>query len=112
MPGDRAAELEALGLRDIDDVVEQLGTGDVGMAVEVVPPGLPHPRQRVTHRELVRVVAEHERAAEVGLPLLEDRAEVQERDVAVGDHPIRGMLLERLQGVLAGPHDAPMPMPG
>ena len=26
--------------------------------------------------------------------------------------PVRRMLLERLQGVLAGPHDPPMPVPG
>jgi hypothetical protein len=44
MPGDRAAEFETLGMRQIDDVVVQLGAGDVGMAVEVLPPGLPHPR--------------------------------------------------------------------
>ena len=44
MPGDRAAEFEALGVRHIDDVVVQLGTGDVGMAVEVLPPALPYPR--------------------------------------------------------------------
>ena len=110
MPGDRAAELEALGVRQFDDVVVQLGAGDSRVAVEVVAPGLPHPRQGVAHGELVRVVAEHEGAAEVGLPLLEDRAQVQERDVALGDHPVRRMLLERLQGVLTGPHDAPMPV--
>ena len=31
-------------------------------------------------------------------------------DVTLGDHPIRRMLLERLKRVLAGPHDAPMPV--
>ena len=78
---------------DFDGVVEQLGAGDVGVVVEVVAPGLPHPRQRIADGELVRVVAEHEGPAEVGLPLLEDRAEVEEHDVVVGDRP--------------GPADAP-----
>ena len=81
------------------------------VAVEVVAARLPHPRQRVAHGELVRVVAEDERATEVRLPFLEDRPQVQERDVVFGDHAVRWMLLERLQGVLTGPHDAPMPVP-
>ena len=110
MSGNRAAEFEALGVRQFDDVVVQLGAGDLRVAVEVGAPGLPHPRQGIAHGELVRVVAEHVGAAEVGLPLLEDRAQIQECDVALRDHPVRRMLLERLQGVLARPHDASMPV--
>ena len=112
MAGDVAAPPETLGAGRLDGEVEQLGAGDVGMVVEVVAPGLPYPWQRIADGEFVRVVAEHVGAAEVGLPLLEDRTEVEEHDVVVGDGPVRWMLLERLQGVLAGAHDPPMPVSG
>ncbi len=59
----------------------------------------------------MRIVGQYERAAEVGLPLLEDRTEVEEHDVVVGDDPVRRVLTERLQGVLTGSHDPPMPVP-
>ena len=82
------------------------------MVVEVVAARLPDPRQRVAKGELVRVVAEDERPTEVRFPFLEDRPQVQKRDVVFGDDAVRWMFLERLQGVLTGAHDAPMPMPG
>ena len=51
-------------------------------------------------------------ATEIGFPFLEDRTEIEEHDVVGGDHPIGWALTERLQGVLAGPHDPPMPVSG
>jgi len=112
MPGDVAAPPETLGAGRLDGEVEQLGAGDVGMVVEVVAPGLPHPWERIAEGVFVRVVAEHVGAAEVGFPFLEDRTEVEENDVVGGDGPIRWMLFERLQGVLAGADDPPMPVSG
>ena len=60
---------------------------------------------------LARVAAEHERAPEVGLPLIEDRAEVEEHDVVVGDDAVRRVLPVGPQRVLPRPHDSLVPVP-
>src|SRR5271169_466250 len=112
MAGNMAAPAEALSTSHLDRDVEQLGAGDIRVILEIVAAGLPHSWQRVADGVFVRIAAEYERPSEVGLPLLEDRAQVQERDVAVGDHPIRRVLPKRLQSVLAGPHNPPMPVLG
>ena len=76
-----AAELPARLPRQLDHVAEQFLAGDVRVGLEVLAPGVPDHRQGVAERELDRVVAEHEGAAEVGFPVLEDRPEVAEHDV-------------------------------
>src|ERR1700742_1663764 len=110
MPGDVAAPPETLGAGRLDGEVEQLGAGDIGVVFEVVAPGLPYPRQCIADGQLVRVVAQHERAAEVGFPFLEDRTEVEDHDVVVSDDSVRWMPTERLQGVHAGADDPAMPV--
>ena len=112
MAGDVAAPPETLGVSHPDNEVEQLGAGDIGVGFEIVATGLPDPRQGIADGVFVRVVAEHVGASEVGLPLLENRTEVEEHNVVVCDDPVRGTLLERLQSVLAGPHNPPMPVSG
>src|SRR3954471_17064341 len=54
---------------------------------------------------LARVVTEHEGAAEVGLPPVEDRADIAEHDVVVGDDEVRRILPVRLQRVSSRPRD-------
>src|ERR1700759_1353940 len=65
MPGDLPAELPARLLTQLQHVRVQLLAGDLRLAAEVPPPGLPHPRQVVAQPLLDRVTAQHERAAEV-----------------------------------------------
>ena len=111
MAGDGPAELPARVVTEIHDVVEQFGARDVGVRVEVLPPLRPHPRQVVAQRVLALVVAEHERAPEVGLPPIEDRAEIAEHDVVVGDGAVRRILPVGLQRVLPRTHDSLVPVP-
>jgi hypothetical protein len=80
-----------------------------GWVFEPFPSGVPDHRQRIPDRDLGRVAAEHERAAEVSFPFLEDRAEITEHDVVRADHPIRRVLPVRLPRIRPGPHDALMP---
>src|SRR5271163_3129430 len=98
--GDAVAPLETLVASHPDDVVEQFGARNVGVTFKIVTPGPPHPRERIADRDLVRIVAQHERAPEVSLPLLENRAQVAEHDIVGGDHAIRRPFSERLQSVL------------
>ena len=88
----------------------QLLTGDVGMSVEVIPGGVPYHRQGVGQRMLGRVVADHISAAEVGLPLLEDRTEITEHDVVGLDQPVRRILAIGLQSVRASPDNPLVPV--
>ena len=81
------------------------------MRFEERPAGVPHNWQRVAECALDWVVAEHERAAEVGFPALEDRPEVAEDDVVAGDHPVRRVLPVWLQRVRPGAHDPLVPVP-
>ena len=67
--------------------------------------------QRVTQRDLVRVIPEHEGAAEVGLPLFEDRPQIEVGDVVVGHHAIRRVGVKRQLGVLPGADHALVPVP-
>src|SRR6516165_7369995 len=102
MTGDGTAEPETLAVRHPDDEVEQFGSGDVGAPVEIFATGLPHPWQGVAEGHLARIVPQYEGAAEVRLPLFEDRPQIEVNDVVVGDHPVRWARGERLQGILAG----------
>ena len=81
------------------------------MGVEVLTALGPDARQVVAQGVLARVVAEHERAPEVGLPLLEYRTEVAEHDVVAGDDAVRRVFPVRRQGVLPRPHDPLVPVP-
>ena len=89
--------------------LEELLAGDVRVGLEPFAPGGPDHRQGVPERELDRVVAKHEGAAEVGLPLLEDGAEIAEHDVVRADDPVWRVLPVGLQRVGPGPHDALVP---
>src|ERR1700758_1663376 len=63
--GDATAEVETLGVSHPDDEVEQFRPCDTRMAVEIVAAGLPHPGKRIADGFFVRIVAQHESAAEV-----------------------------------------------
>ena len=56
------------------------------------------------------VIAEHERAAEVSLPVLEDGAEVAKHDVVSANHPIRRVPPVGLQRVRSRAHDPLVPI--
>ena len=94
-----------------DHVVEELLAGHLGVRLEEVSAGPPHDREVVAQAVLDGVVAQHEGASEVGLPPLEDRPEVAEHHVVVGDDPVRRVLVVGLQGVRAGPDDPLVPVP-
>ena len=110
MSGDRPAELPTRVVAQPHDVIEQLGARHVRVRIEVLASLRPDPRQVVAQRVLDRIVAEYERPPEVGLPAFEDRAEVAEQDVVVGDDPVRRVLPVGLQRVLPRPHDSLVPV--
>ena len=70
------------------------------------------PRARDIGGELVlfRIVAEHDRQAEVGLPIAEHRAEVEVQDIVVGERVIRRVRGVRQERVAAGAHDPLVPV--
>jgi hypothetical protein len=92
-------------------VGEQLRPRDVLARLEVLPALWPTPAVGRRAGRACRIVTEHVRAAEVGLPPLEDRADIAEHDVVVGDHQVGRILPVRLQGVLPRPNDSLVPMP-
>ena len=107
-----AAELPAGLLGQLDDVGEQLLAGDVRIGLEERPAGVPHDRQRVAQPVLDRVVAEHEGAAEVGLPLPRRSARSRRRRCRRRSiDPVGRVLAVGLQGVRAGSHDPLVPVP-
>src|ERR1700722_6525913 len=109
-PRDLAAERPPGVAGQLHHVRVQLLAGDVRTRLEEPPPGVEDDRQRVPQPRLDRIVPEHERPAEVGLPLLENRAEVAEGNVVVGDPAVRRVRPVRLQGVRAGPDDPLVPV--
>jgi hypothetical protein len=55
---------------------------------------LPYPGKRIAEGRRLRIGAQDERAPEVRLPPLKDRAEVEENNVVVDDHPVGGRSLK------------------
>jgi hypothetical protein len=59
---------------------------------------------------LERIISDHEGAAEVSFPLLENRTEVEKYDVILGNRQIWRILIIGCQSVAARPHDALVPV--
>ncbi len=99
---DDTTEMPAGRFTELHHMVEQVRPpGDLRVPVEEVPSRVPDPREVIAQRQLARVVPpEHEGAAEIGFPFLEDRSEVDEHDVVVGDGEVGWIAARGLQRVL------------
>ena len=111
VPGNGAAELPTGLLTQPNHVGEELLTGHIGMSVEEGAARVPDDGQIVAQAMLDRIIAQDERPTEVGLPPLEDRAEVAEHYVVGSDDPVGWVLTEGLQRIRPRTNDALVPMP-
>ncbi len=110
MTGDLAAEQPA-GLDGLADrLVIELGAGDIGVPMEMIGQRVEDGLEIGAEFVLPRIVADHIGAADIGLPLFEDRSEVEKDDVILLHLPDRRVLRKDGDGVQARAHDALMPM--
>ncbi|KAJ6441521.1 FAD dependent oxidoreductase superfamily protein [Purpureocillium lavendulum] len=107
---DGGAKLPPLGAHLVAGDAVELLARHVGPLAEAVPHAAPERLEGVAQALLGRVVAEDKGAAKVGLPGLEDGAQVDDEDV-VGLHDAVGrVLLKGTQRVGPAAHDALVPV--
>src|ERR1700722_4763406 len=112
MSGHWSAKLPAEFLPQRFDVVEELACGDFGSLVEISFALSKCLADIAFHFALQGVRAQNKRPTKIGLPMLEDRAQVQKENVISSDHQIRRIVIIGKQGILARANDALMPIGG
>jgi hypothetical protein len=87
----------------------KLGAGDVGMSVIVTPHSLEDDR-KIGNEATSGMIAKHVGSADVRLPVLEHRAEVDVDNIVAIDRANRRIVGGDRQGIRAGPDDALVPV--
>src|SRR5271163_3371636 len=97
--GDSAAELPPELCSDGLYVSEEFLAGKVWVFVEVPFALSERLFHIILHFVLQRIVPDHKGTSEIRLPLLEDRAEIEEEDVVLANREIGRIVVVRQQGI-------------
>ena len=89
MPGDDTPEPPTRRRRAIAGEGVELGTGDIGMRVELRFDLVELDREGGDKANLVGIVAHDIGAADIGFPIVEHRPEIEEYQIVLGDRQHR-----------------------
>src|ERR1700742_3618991 len=110
MSGDRSPKLPVVFPGQRFNIVEEFTAGNAGVIVEELLTVRERRLYVLAHLEFQWIGAENEGPSKVCLPLLEDRAKVEEKDVVFTNGVVRRIVGVRKERILPGTNDSLVPV--